>query len=98
LIDKLEITYKIGGGISGPGIPIGPGRPGNGTRPGAGGPRRKIEVRDKTKSHMKQRLDHLPKGTSKLVGLENRPPGKKRFLRSVVERFFRPYEEDDPLP
>jgi hypothetical protein len=36
------MTYKNGGGISGPGIPIGPGRPGNGRKPGIGGPSRKI--------------------------------------------------------
>ena len=74
-------------------MPTGPGRPGNGIRPGTGGPNKKIVFRDKTKFNMKQRSDHSPKGTSKLFGLEKRPPpGKKRFLRSVVERFFRPYE------
>jgi len=43
-----------------------------------------------------------PRGTSMLIGSENRPPGKppgkKRFLRSVVDRFFRPYELDDAAP
>jgi hypothetical protein len=40
----LEITYINGGGISGPGIPIGPEKPGNGIRPGTGGPNKNIKV------------------------------------------------------
>lgn len=35
----MKTTYKNGG----PGMPIGPGRPGNGTRPGRFGPNEKIE-------------------------------------------------------
>jgi hypothetical protein len=54
---------------------------------------KKTKVSDKTKFNIKQKPDYLPNGTSLTMGGPNEPgPPKKRFLRSVVERFLRPYE------